>query len=126
MYEWFNRELRTVFDIGVFAAPFPVETGHAVYSKGNVEALVIRLEDLSEKGPEAISNFLGLDEQLVLKQRNVRAQSVASEAYQRVKEEVSLSLPLCKKIYSSKFVKHFYSEDMTNKFTLHWTKSSPD
>jgi hypothetical protein len=120
VYGWFDRELRTVFGIDVFASPFPSETGYAVYSKGNVEALVIRLEDLSEKGPNTISDFLGLGEPLVLKKSNVRASSNAKGVYQQVKEHVSLSLSLCKTIYSSKFVTHFYNEAMIDKFTSNW------
>lgn len=122
--EWFNKELKTVFGIDVFAEPFPLEIGHAVYSKGNIEALVIRLEDLSEQGPKAISDFLGLRDPLILKQSNARTNSNEKQAYQEVQDNVAISLSLCKKIYSSEFVKHFYSEAMIDKFTSIWAKSS--
>ena len=122
IYEWFNRELKSVFGVDVFAEPFPLETGHVAYSKGNVKALVIRLEDLTEKGPQAISEFLGLEDQLILKQGNVRVDSNAKEIYRSVKKGVSLDISLCREIYSSKFVKHFYNEDMINKFISTWTK----
>jgi len=123
MYEWFDKELKTVFCIDVFANPFPLDTGYAVYSKGNVEALVIRLENLSGNGPKAISDFLALGDPLVLKQSNIRANSNARAVYQEVKENVSISQSLCKKIYSNKFVRHFYNEEMINMFTANWTKN---
>ena len=124
IYEWFNKELKTVFGIDVFAEPFPLETGYAVYSRGNIEALVIRLEDLSKQGPKAISDFLGLRDALILKQSNTRNNSKEKEAYQEVQDNVAISPFLCRKIYSSKFVKHFYNEAMIDKFTSTWAKRS--
>ena len=124
IYEWFDRELKAVFDIDVFATPFPSETGYAVYSKTNVEAMVIRLEDLSEKGPKAIADFLSLDAPLVLKQSNIRTNSKENKVYRQVRESVSLTYSVVEKIYSSKFVKHFYNETLINEFILNWTKSS--
>jgi len=124
IFEWFNRELKTVFGIDVFAEPFSLETGHTVYSKANVEVLVIRLEDLSEKGPKAISDFLGLGDPLILEQSNIRDNSKEKGAYLEVLENLSLSPSLCKEIYSSKFVKNFYSETMISEFILKWAKNS--
>lgn len=121
VFEWFDRELKTVFDIDVFADKFPVETGYFVYSKNNVEALVIRLEDLSEKGPKAISDFLDLDNLLIFKNQNMRDKLVGKESYKQVLEKISISPYLCNQIYSSQFVKHFYSKDMIEKFTSKWT-----
>lgn len=122
IFEWFDRELKTVFDIDIFEDRFPVETGYCVYSKNNVEALVIRLEDLSEKGSKAISDFLDLDNMLVLKNKNVRDKSKVKESYKQVYEKISISPYLCNQIYSSQFVKHLYSKDMIKKLTLKWTK----
>jgi len=122
VYNWFNKELKTVFGIDVFATPFPTEVGYAIYRNLNAEALVLRLEDLSEKGPQAIADFVGLGEQLVLKHENVRTDSMGKTIYQEVQESVSLDPEMCKTIYSSDFVKHFYSEAMVNSFIAKWSK----
>ena len=124
--EWFDRELKQVFDIDVFAEPFPVDVGYAVYCKARVEALVIRLEDLSQKGPKAISEFLRLDEPLILEQSNVRNDSKGAKAYQHVLNKICLSPSLCGKIYSSRFVKHFYDETMVKQFISKWTQNRFD
>jgi hypothetical protein len=123
IYEWFDRELKTVFDIDVFAEPFPIETGYAVYSKGNVEALVIRLEDLSEKGPKALSDFLGLDAPLTLKHRNIRAKSKSNKIYQEVKAHIAMDRSVCENIYASRFMQHFYNDANINRFIENWTAS---
>lgn len=118
--EWFDRELKSVFAIDVFAEPFRVNLGYTIYRGAYAEALVIRLEDLSQKGPEAVAKFLGLDSPLSLKQTNSRSQSDEADTYQRVKKEIGISKDLCREIYSSKFAKHFYNEAMIDKFIAKW------
>lgn len=122
-YEWFNTELKSVFNIDVFSRPFPVNEGYAVYSRNNVEALVIRLEDLTDQGPEVISNFLNLDTPLTLIQKNVRDHSSEKSAYLEFRQNISISPLKSKEIYSSKFVKHFYNDRLINRFTATWTGS---
>ncbi len=122
IYKWFDRELKQVFDIDVFAKPFPRNVGYVSYKKDEVEALVIRLEDLSQKGPRAITEFMGLNNLLVLKQANIRNESKDAIPYRQVLKKIRLDLSLCKEIYSNRFVKHFYSEEMVQQFISKWTK----
>lgn len=122
VFNWFDKELKAVFGIDVFATPFPVESGYAVYRQGSAEALVLRLEDLSAQGPQAIADFLGLDEPLILKHENVRADLTEKTAYQQVQEGVLLDPEMCRKIYATDFVKHFYSEAMIRTFIAKLTQ----
>lgn len=120
-YKWFDRELKKVFGIDVFAEPFSVDTGFSYYSKGNVDALIIRLEDLSKCGPEAISEFLNTDKPIMINQSNVRILSKEKDLYQKVLEDIYIDRMLCKKIYSSKFVRHFYNDALIEKFICRWS-----
>lgn len=122
IYEWFNKELKAVFGIDVFAEPFPLDKGFAIYSADNIEVLVIRLEDLSGNGPQALADFLGLPAPLILKGSNIRAGTNEKTIYQKLMENVSLDPAACKAIYSSDFVRHFYSEALINVFIAQWTK----
>lgn len=123
IYDWFDREFKHVFGIDVFATPFPVEKGYEVYSYNNVEALVIRLEDLAEKGPKSIAAFLGLDAPLSLQLKNIRTEIKLSDSYQKVLNGICLDKDLCGEIYSSRFVKHFYTDEMIEKFITKWSRS---
>ena len=123
VYGWFNREFKEVFEIDVFAQTFPTEVGYESYSKGNIEALVIRLEDLSEVGPKAISDFLCLDVPINLTKGNLRSESKMAKPYRELLNKIYLDPSLCKQIYSSRFVEHFYSERLVNKFISKWSKN---
>lgn len=119
--EWFDREIKRVFDIDVFAGSFPLEHGYAVYKRKNVEVLILRLEDLSDKGPYVISKFLGLNHPLRLMNANVRNRTGGANIYQRVLQDVRFDPSLCREIYTRRFVKHFYSKSMIERFISRWT-----
>lgn len=119
--QWFDRELKTVFDIDVYAESFPVHTGFALYRHERAEAMVIRLEDLSAKGPQAISAFLGLAQPLEIQKVNVRNKTAAADKYKEVIQRVRLSRSLCEKIYRGRMVRHFYHRDLIDSYIRRWT-----
>jgi hypothetical protein len=122
---WFDRELKQIFGIDVFAEPFPSEQGYAIYSHGNVSALVIRLEDLSRMGPSALGSFLGLQRPVSIRKRNTRESSYDGNTYQKVLNKIALDSSTCHEIYSSRLVRHFYSESMIRDFIAKWTSPEP-
>ncbi len=119
---WFDRELKGVFGIDVYAAPFPVDRGFAVYTRGSVEALVLRLEDLSEKGPRVLADFLGLDGVVQLIRSNDRLHSRDAEAYRRVIDRLRVDPHSCEKMYACRIARHFYGDDMIARFISHWSR----
>ena len=119
---WFDRELKRVFSIDVFASPFPKNTGFEIYKSKRVEVLLLRLEDLSTKGVEAMSRFLGIRRLINLKQCNMRNHSKDSRQYESLLNSFSIDESLCRAIYSCRLATHFYSEEMINLFVSRWTK----
>lgn len=122
-YTWFDREMKTVFGIDVFAHPFPREKGWTTISSDNVDLLLLRLEDLSSVGPQAIAEFLGLRDPLEMVAGRVRSDSVSGASYARVIQTLSLSRPLTEQVYGSRIVRHFYSDDLINKFLDRWSST---
>jgi hypothetical protein len=120
---WFDRELRRVFGIDVFATPFPVDRGYAVYRRGRVEALVIRLEDLSTQGPRVLAEFLDLEQPLELKRSNSRSESQDAEGYAEVLRSIRLDEPGCRRMYACRIAKHFYGPELIEQFIAHWTRA---
>ncbi len=119
--QWFDRELKSVFGIDVFAEPFPVESGFATYRHDRAEGLVIRLEDLSVKGPQAIGAFLGLVGRLEIQKSSVPSECATADEFRPLRERVRLERDLCERIYSGRMVRHFYSQDMIDSFIRRWT-----
>ena len=122
VFNWFDNELKKVFGIDVFAHPFNRESGWSLYRNGNTEALIIRLDDLSRVGENVITNFLGYESKrkIPILKANVRSQTQQSDAYQFVKDRLRLNKFFCEKIYASRFVRHFYSDDQVKKMSRQW------
>ncbi|MDD4869626.1 MAG: putative capsular polysaccharide synthesis family protein [Kiritimatiellae bacterium] len=124
VFTWFDREVKEVFGIDVFSKDFDKVNGYSVYSGSRADALVIRLEDLSRTGPDAIAGFLDLHSPLVLCEKNVRSKSTEGSIYQDVINSVTLTKGVCDKIYTSRFARQFYSQKEIDVFTAKWMRAS--
>jgi len=106
---WFDEELKATFNVDVFAYPFNYQDGFAIIREGQVEVLVLRLEDLDRNWNRAIAEFLGLEAGIKLVGVNIAKDKKYYPAYQYVMENIALPRSVLTKIYSSRFAKHFYS-----------------
>lgn len=117
---WFDNELKHVFGIDVLAetddSHLVKERGWQIFRQGQVEALLIRLDDLSRVGPVALGTFLGTPEPISLVTDNVRK----DETYAAVREEFRLPRSICEHVYSAPMVRRFYSETEIEKMMARW------
>jgi hypothetical protein len=122
VFNWFDREVKSVFSIDVFAQPFPREVGYSVLNGDVADLLVLRLEDFNEVGPDAVRRFLQQDRLFEYVSANVRADTPQAVTYDLVKKNLKLEHALCEKVYSSKFVRHFYDTAQINGFIDAWAR----
>jgi hypothetical protein len=122
---WFDRELKQVFGVDVYAHPFSYKEGYTILTEGNVSVLLLRLEDLDRCFSQAIGAFLGLERALSPAQSNLRARAEHAEAYRYVLDNIAVPRPVCVRIYSSRHAKHFYSKDARDKLISRWSRE-PD
>lgn len=121
---WFDNEVRSMLGIDVYDSPFFPEQGYAHYENDKTKLLVIRLDNLSEQGPALISKFLALDARdFPLIEKNVRERLSYGNAYRHFVKHLSLPSTLLEKMYTSKYVQHFYSEDEVKGFKTRWEGS---
>lgn len=118
---WFDMEIKGMFGLDVFAHPFDTEKGYAILQHGNVELLILRLEDLNENFGEAVSQFLALASPIELIRSNVRAEQKRGSTYEQVRQELTLRESVCRKIYSSKYAQHFYSPAEIGRLIQKWS-----
>lgn len=120
---WFNLELKDVFGFDVYAENFEPAAGYKITKAENADILIIKLEDLSRCGPEALQKFLGIHDFQLIK-ANVGSEKSYKEAYQRVLNTISLSTDTVERIYRSRYARQFYSEEEINIFKQHWANRS--
>jgi len=120
---WFDLELKSVFGVDVFETPFDHEKGYSIIEQENVRVLVIRQEDLSRCFTEAMSRFLPDIPTTKMVNANVSSNSRHWKAYKSLMNRLRISEEVAGQIYSSRLVRHFYTDEMIEGFKNHWTRS---
>lgn len=119
--KWFDQELKGTFGIDVFEYPFDKERGYSVIRHNNLELLMYQFEKLPEIFSSAISELLNLHDVPELERRNVGEAKWYAELYANVKANIVVPVEICKKVYSTKYVRHFYSSEMIEEFVNEWS-----
>jgi len=121
---WFEKDFKDSLHIDVLAHNFNHENGFTIIREKTFDILVIRFEDLNECFDTAIMNFLHLNRTATLERANITGEKQHGEAYKYILENVDIPGYVCEKIYSLKYAKHFYTEEMINKFINKWSRNT--
>jgi hypothetical protein len=121
---WFDEEFKPVTGIDVFDHPFDKEEGWGIIRRGNIEVLLLTLEKIS-LNEKRIQDFVG-DSAFRLESRNVGSSKWYSDLYEAFRERFTLTAEESSMLYSSKTMKHFYTEEMIDQFRRKWAKVSRD
>ena len=119
--EFFERELKGVFGIDIYKSAFPRYVGYKIYKDKIADVLVIRLETLNECAQKAFKEFLDIDNFSLIVE-NVSADKIYADLYQRFKDNIVLPNSYIDKLYNSKYMRHFYSEEEINALSEKWFK----
>ncbi len=117
--EWFDEQLKSVFQIDVFRYPFDTEKGYTIIKEGNIELLLMKMEKLNDL-EKVIGEFLDIDS-FHVRNANVGNQKTYRFALKEYKKTFSLSEKELNDLYrKSDYMKHFYSEQERNEFYMKW------
>lgn len=117
--EFFDRELKEVFGVDVYASEFPKSRGYHIYRSSLADVLLIRLEDLNGRAREAFNEFLDIDN-FTLKSENIGSQKIYAPLYRKFLQTIAWPESYLDKFYESKFMNHFYSENEIKGFRKNW------
>jgi hypothetical protein len=120
---FFDQELKEVLGVDVFLKKFPKDKGYNIYHSNQVDVLLIRLENLNECVNKAFKEFLSIDN-FTLVNTNTGSSKVYAELYNKFKEKIRFSTSYLNKMYTSKYMQHFYSEEEISKFSKKWHGST--
>lgn len=118
VFNWFDREIKTVFNLDIFEFPFDKNKGWTILKGDNVELLLIRMENLSTIDNQVLTDFVGSEKPIKLINSNVRSKT--NKNYETVKNNINLDRKVCEKIYSHRLVQHFYDQDDIERFIDKW------
>jgi hypothetical protein len=116
---WFDDQFKPIFDIDVYATPFPHSKGYDIYEAGHNRALLIRIEDLNRTVQPAMLEFLGMKD-FSVQTRNRSEDKLYHDLAVRFKQ-LPLPLHYVDQMLSSKYSQHFYTDEEREQIRLKWT-----
>jgi len=105
---WFDKEINQMLNIDVFSHPFDHEKGYTIIKNDNISLLILKNELLNSTFEEAITSFLNIDFPIKLKNTNISEKKYYSKAFGQVRNDLTLSPEIKKKINATKYMRHFY------------------
>lgn len=103
--DWFDRELKRLTGIDVFARPFDGDQAAAVFERGRYQVLLVRYERLQEATAQ-IADFVGADIELGRINRGERKWYGA--LYAEFKRDYQAPPELMQRLYGNRYARHFY------------------
>jgi len=107
----------------VFESDFDHDKEYSIITKGNIQILLYRLEDLEKIFPRAMEEFLGIPN-LRLSKINIGEKKSYSDAYKKAKG-LRFEKFLLDKIYSFQYIQHFYKNEEIDRFYRKWSATKP-
>jgi hypothetical protein len=120
---FFEREFGPALGFDIYSAPFPRETGWAVYRHDRLDVLVLRLEDLDRCFHPAFTEFLGTDRIQPIN-ANVGAEKGYRDLYREMRRSIPLPEDYLGRMYGSRYAQHFYTPDELRGFRDRWNRSA--
>lgn len=120
---WLDWEIKSVFGIDVFSVDFPKLEGYILLHNDNVDLLLLRLENLANCLQIAFRKFLQAED-FIIKNANIANDKDYINAYKDFKDSIVLPQDYIDKMYTSKYMQHFYSEEEIDNFRAKWFKPS--
>lgn len=116
---WFDEQLKPIFDIDVYETPFPKDLGYKIYMAPKADLLVMRLENLKDCAKRAVREFLGLTD-FKLSRVNTGDERKTGEL-QRLFRKKPLPAEYVERMYGCRISRHFYTETELKTFARYWT-----
>jgi len=120
---WFDIELKAVFDIDIYSREFSKSKGYEIYEAEFADALLIKLENLNECAGDAFKNFLGVSN-FALINSNISSSKSYSDIYRQFLNSILLPESYINKMYTSKYMRHFYSQEEIEALKAKWCRQN--
>lgn len=117
--QWFDRQLKTPFGLDVYATPFDKARGYQIYAHDNLCLLIVRLEDLNRVAPEALREFLGIPNFLIVN-RNVGENKPTGTLYRDFIAALRLPPGRIEELHGTNYARQFYTPQELEASVARW------
>ncbi|GAA4826801.1 putative capsular polysaccharide synthesis family protein [Algivirga pacifica] len=115
-YEWFERELKQVFNIDIFDVNFDFDPdqGYLYQTYDNLDFCLVRAENLNQSFRDITKKMFGEHNSISLSSANEASDKFYNTSYIEIKKEISLDEEQLEKVVNSSFIQKFYPDFISN------------
>lgn len=117
---FFDYHYRDIFGIDIFNYPFDPIKRYSIIEADPTEIFLYRLEDLPDIFSCAMEEYLGIRD-LKLQSGNSPDDKPLSRYFMQINNHLRLESDILDKAYTSRFSKHFYTENELDGFRRSWS-----
>lgn len=120
-FEWFNLEIKELFDIDIYQYNFDRDKGYMVIKKGDVELLLLTMEKMNDN-EKVIADFVE-DSNFKLVNSNVGSEKEYKYAYKEVLNNIVIDKEILDFYYKdNEYMDYFYTEEQKKAFRKRWER----
>ena len=119
---WFDIEMKSTTGINVYQYSFPKQTGYQIIIENPYQLLILRHDLDDETKASLIGDFLGL-EQFDIIRANISEDKSYAEKYAAFLERIKIPTSYARRMYNSKYTKHFFAHNEIEHLFKSWTSS---
>ena len=124
--DWLTDDLGSMFEMDVYAKPFPTARGWEIYENDRARILLVRQESLAGLAG-ALAALYRIDPATIdVVRANEGGNKSYSKEYQTVRRNFQLSKRELEDIYSMPYVRHFYTPEEVAEFKRYWGSAPAD
>ncbi|MEL6458185.1 MAG: putative capsular polysaccharide synthesis family protein [Cyanobacteria bacterium J06621_15] len=118
---WLDENIKRNLGIDIFSREFPKDKGYLKISQDNIDLLIMKLELSDSLKEEQIAKFIENDNFKLIR-TNITSQDKFSYShlYNEFKKKIDIPLDYLEKMYSSKYVNHFYTDNEIELMRNYW------
>jgi hypothetical protein len=117
---WFDREIKEVLGVDVYAHPFDSDVGHTAIVTDDLDLLVFKVELPEKEIEHLLEDFLRMDRVDLVKANQSKHESYA-DLYRQLMRAPALPEALVSATYASRYAHTFYSATERSEARLRWT-----
>lgn len=118
---WFDKTIKAVPGIDVFAHPFPQERGYQTLTVGKHALLLLKVEMDDDLMAQAIGEFLGLADFRLLS-ANIGDEKAYADLYRAFKARVVIREDILDTHYNATYTRHFYTPEEIETMRRRWLR----
>jgi hypothetical protein len=116
---WFDREFEPGLDIDVYGYAFDPQRGYGTIETPSTRVLILRTESMAA-APEALAEFFGLLDPVVVPRDNTASNKAYAETYRSFVAEAVIPREILERAYNARYTRHFYSDAEIDAFRRSW------